>query len=62
MYVQSVKSKDQDVQHKQASKTLSFSFLFFFLFFLHLCPVDIPEIDYRGVNSFCQNGFRKIDL
>ena len=42
--------------------TLSFSFLFFFLFFLRLCPLDIPEIDYRGVNSFCQNGFRKIDL
>ena len=44
MYVQSVESKDPDIQHKQASKTLSFSFLFFFLFFLRLCPVDIPEI------------------
>ena len=52
MYVQSVESKDQDIQHKQASNTLSFSFLFFFLFFLRLCPVDIPEIDYRGVTSF----------
>ena len=61
-----IQSKDQDIQHKKASKDIMIIFFSFFLsfFFLCLCPVNIPEISYHGMvlKASDRMGFKKIDL